>query len=78
MSILRDLLLQSDMVTAISTHLFYYERHSGELQILDFELKETSRTIGITQRQASHPSPGTRVLMECIREVARELDAAPA
>jgi LysR family transcriptional regulator of gallate degradation len=73
-SILRDLLLQSDMVTAISTHLFYYERNTGELQILDFELKETSRTIGITQRHASHPSPGTRVLMECIRQVARELD----
>jgi LysR family transcriptional regulator of gallate degradation len=75
MSILRDLLLQSDMVTAISTHLFYYERNSGELQILDFELKGTSRTIGITQRLASHPSPGTRVLMECIRQVVRELGA---
>ena len=73
-SILRDLLLQSDMVTAISTQLFYYERIAGELQMLDFELKETARTIGITQRDATHPSPGTRALMECIRQVVRELD----
>lgn len=75
-SILRDLLLQSDMVTAISTQLFYYERIAGELQMLDFELKETSRMIGITQRDTSHPSPGTRALMECIRQVVRELDAS--
>lgn len=77
-SILRDLLLQSDMVTAISTQLFHYERISGELQLLDFELAGTSRMIGITQRDTSHPSPGTRALMECIRQVVRELDASGA
>jgi LysR family transcriptional regulator of gallate degradation len=72
-SVLRDLLLQSDMVTAISTQLFHYERMSGELQMLDFEFRDTERMIGITQRDKSHPSPGAVALMDAIRAVAAEL-----
>jgi LysR family transcriptional regulator of gallate degradation len=73
LSILRDLLLNSDMVTAISLQWLYHERMSGELQVLDFELQKTARMIGITQRQKSHPSPGTVSLIEAIRQVVIEL-----
>jgi LysR family transcriptional regulator of gallate degradation len=72
-SVLRDLLLQSDMVTAISTQLFHYERMTGEVRMLDVEFKGTARMIGITQRDKSHPSPGTVALTEAIRAVAAEL-----
>ncbi|MDB5729450.1 MAG: LysR family transcriptional regulator [Noviherbaspirillum sp.] len=75
-SVLRDLLLQSDMVTAISTQLFHYERMSGELQMVDVEFPGTGRLIGITQRVKSHPSPGAVALTDAIREVAAELGPA--
>jgi LysR family transcriptional regulator of gallate degradation len=77
LSILRHLLLNSDMVTAISLQWLYLERMSGELQVLNFELQKTERTIGITQRQKSHPSPGTVSLIEAIHQVVNELAQDP-
>ncbi|HEY4074417.1 MAG TPA: LysR family transcriptional regulator [Herbaspirillum sp.] len=68
-AILRDLLLNSDMVTAVSLQWFYYERMAGELRVLDFDLQQTARMIGITQRQESYLLPGAAALIEAIRQV---------
>lgn len=73
-AILRDLLLNSDMVTAVSLQWFYYERMAGELRVLDFDLQQTARMIGITQRQESYLLPGAAALIEAIRQVIAELD----
>jgi LysR family transcriptional regulator of gallate degradation len=72
-ALLRDLLLHSDMATAVSLQWFHYERMAGELEVLDFELQKTSRMIGITQRQKSYLLPGALALIDAIRQVVTEL-----
>jgi len=75
LAVLRGLLLESDMVTAISAHQLRYEIRDESLVVLDFPLEQTRRDIGITQRLGCFPSPGARALMEEIREVvARSVD----
>jgi LysR family transcriptional regulator of gallate degradation len=73
-AILRDLLLNSDMITAVSMQWFYYERLAGELQALDFDLQKTTRMIGITRRQESHFLPGAVALIDAIRQVVADLE----
>ncbi|CAN5387704.1 LysR family transcriptional regulator [soil metagenome] len=72
LAILRGLLQQSDMVTAISPGQLHYEIESGTLVELDFDLGGTSRYIGITMRAGAAPSPGSRALLDAIRDVVRE------
>lgn len=72
LAILRGLLLGSDMATAISAQQLHYEITAGVLKVLDIELPNTARTIGITQRAGSHPSPGALALMAAIRDIAVE------
>jgi LysR family transcriptional regulator of gallate degradation len=69
LAILRGLLLQSDMVTAISAHQLRYEIDAGSLVVLDFALDRTQRHIGITQRAGALASPGARALVGEIRAV---------
>jgi LysR family transcriptional regulator of gallate degradation len=73
-AILRDLLLNSDMITAVSLQWFYHERMAGELEVLDFDLQKTARMIGITRRRESHFLPGAVALIEAIREVVADLE----
>ncbi|MES2261783.1 MAG: LysR family transcriptional regulator [Pseudomonadota bacterium] len=70
LAILRGMLLHSDAVTAISAQQLQYEIDAGLLTVLDVTLPHTSRTIGITQRADSHPSPGALELMAAIRRFA--------
>ena len=67
LAVLRGLLLESDMVTAISAHQLRYEVRDGTLVVLDFPLDATRREIGIAQRRGCSPSPGARALMDEIR-----------
>ena len=76
LAILRGLLLQSDMLTAISAHQLHYEIEAGTLAVLAFALDETRRDIGITLRRGAFPSPGTRALIDEIRRVVVH-DIAP-
>ncbi|WP_285411131.1 LysR substrate-binding domain-containing protein [Variovorax sp. efr-133-TYG-130] len=69
LAVLRGLLLESDMLTAISPHQLRYEIRDGSLVVLDFPLEETRREIGLTQRLGAFPSPGARALMEEIGKV---------
>jgi LysR family transcriptional regulator of gallate degradation len=71
-AVLRGLLLESDMLTAISAHQLRYEIRDGSLVVLDFPLEETRREIGLTQRLGAFPSPGARALMEEIRTVVAQ------
>ena len=73
LALLRGLLLNSDMVTAISPQQLYYERQSGLLTVLNYEFKHAARSIGLMRREGSFASPGASVLMEAIRKVADEL-----
>ena len=74
LAVLRGVLLESDLVTAISARQLDHEFRAGLLKALPIPLPETSRRIGITRRSASVPSPGATLLMDEIRAIAADLD----
>jgi LysR family transcriptional regulator of gallate degradation len=77
LSILRGLLLGSNLITAISPQQLDMERKLGILQMLDFEFEKSARVIALTQRAKSHPSPGAAALMAAVQQVAKELESNP-
>ena len=78
LAVLRGLLMESDMLTAISAHQLRYEIRDGSLVVLDFPLEQTRREIGLTLRLGAYPAPGARALMDEIRRVvARSGDFEP-
>ncbi len=74
LAMLRGLLLESDMLTAISAHQLRYEIQDRRLVVLDFSLARTGRAIGITQRLGAFPSPGVQALMQELRTVVARSD----
>lgn len=68
LAVLRGVLVNSDLVTAISARQLAYELEGGLLARLPMPLPDTRRPIGITRRSDSLASPGAKLLME---EVAR-------
>ncbi|HEY4074483.1 MAG TPA: LysR family transcriptional regulator [Herbaspirillum sp.] len=74
LSVLRSLLLNSDLITAISPQQLALERQLGLLQMLDFEFEKSARVIALSRRAKSHPSPGAAALITAIQQVVSELD----
>jgi LysR family transcriptional regulator of gallate degradation len=74
-SVLRGLLLGSNLITAISPQLLDMERKLGVLQMLDFEFEKGVRVISLMQRAKSHPSPGAAALMAAVQQVVSELES---
>jgi LysR family transcriptional regulator of gallate degradation len=70
--VLRGLLIESDMLTAISAHQLRYEIRDGSLVVLDFPLEQTRREIGLSLRLGAYPAPGARALMDEIRRVVAQ------
>jgi LysR family transcriptional regulator of gallate degradation len=68
LAVLRGVLMNSDLLTAISPRQLSYELSAGLLKLLPIRLTETRRVIGITRRTDSIESPGAKILME---EIAR-------
>ena len=73
LAILRGVVLQSDMLTAISAQQLHHEIVWGDLVVLPVDLSATRRSIGIAQRQGALASPGTRVLLDEIRTRVRRM-----
>lgn len=69
LAMLRGLLLESDMLTAISAHQLRYEIQDRRLVVLGFPLDRTRRDIGLSQRLGAFPSPGAEALMQELRAV---------
>ncbi|TFY97444.1 LysR substrate-binding domain-containing protein [Ramlibacter rhizophilus] len=69
-SVIRGLLLETDMLTAASRQLFLHELQAGALVTLPVALPGTERPIGVLRRAPEHASPGARELLEEIRRVA--------
>src|ERR1700730_14015746 len=72
LAVLRGVLLNSDLLTAISPSQLSYELGAGLLTLLPVPLHDTRRVIGITRRTDSLASPGAKILME---EIARRCPA---
>jgi LysR family transcriptional regulator of gallate degradation len=68
LAVLRGVLLNSDLLTAISPRQLAYELGAGLLALLPVPLRDTRRVIGITRRMDSLASPGATILMG---EIAR-------
>jgi len=68
LAVLRGVLLNGDLLTAISPRQLAYELAAGLLVVLPVPLPDTRRVIGITRRADSLAWPGARLLMEEIME----------
>jgi LysR family transcriptional regulator of gallate degradation len=68
LAVLRGVLLNTDLLTAVSPRQLSYELGAGVLTLLPVPLRDTRRVIGITRRADSLASPGATILME---EIAR-------
>jgi LysR family transcriptional regulator, regulator for genes of the gallate degradation pathway len=69
LAITRGILLGSDMITAVSAHLYHHEVTTRTLAVLPFALPETQRQIGILHRGASAPSLAARLLIEQLHAI---------
>ena len=67
LAVIRGLLVGSDMIAALSAQQLHYEVQSGQLAVLDVQLHNTRRDIGLTMRAAGTPSPAARALIDAIR-----------
>ncbi len=68
LAVLRGVLINSDLLAAISLRQLSYDLSAGLLTLLPIPLHDTRRVIGITRRSESVASPGAKLLME---EIAR-------
>ncbi|HEY2629443.1 MAG TPA: LysR family transcriptional regulator [Usitatibacter sp.] len=75
LAVLRGVLVNTDLLTAISPRQLSYELAAGLLRRLPIALPETRRVIGITRRSDSLPWPGAKLLME---EIARRIPSVLA
>ena len=64
LAVLRGVLVNSDLLTAISPRQLSYELAAGLLASLPIALPDTRRVIGITRRADSLAWPGAKLLME--------------
>jgi LysR family transcriptional regulator of gallate degradation len=72
LAVLRGVLLNSDLLTAISPHQLSYELGAGLLSLLPVPLHDTRRFIGITRRTGSLATPGAKLLID---EITRQCPA---
>ncbi|EPK8591546.1 LysR substrate-binding domain-containing protein [Pluralibacter gergoviae] len=67
-AMVRGLLLNSDMLAAVSASQMRFELDNGILVPLPVPLPDTVRQIGLTVREGSLPSPATQALLDFIRQ----------
>jgi LysR family transcriptional regulator of gallate degradation len=67
LAVIRGLLLDTDMIAAVSAHQLHLEIQSGQLAVLDVKLHNTRRDIGLITRSTGNPSPAARALIDAIR-----------
>ena len=76
LSMVRGLLMDSDRVALLSKHQIYYDMQFGILGVLPVVLEDTYRSIGVTQRAHTKPSPAAELFLGYIRDVSREIHSS--
>lgn len=71
--LIRGLLMDSDRLTIMSAHQMSHEEKYGLLQRLSFDMRETSREIGITLRKNWHPTATQSRFLDLLREAGRHV-----
>jgi LysR family transcriptional regulator, regulator for genes of the gallate degradation pathway len=74
LALVRGLLLQGDLVTALSAHQLRHEIEAGWLVELDLPLPDTTRSIGITTRAGARLSPGADALIAALRHASPTME----
>lgn len=74
LALVRGLLLQGDLVTALSAHQLHHEIEAGWLVELDLPLSDTTRSIGITTRAGARLSPGADALIAALRQASQTME----
>lgn len=69
LSIIREVMLESDMLTLVSPHQYRRELSSGTLHQLALALPETARQVGLLRRTDDRPSPGAQLLLAEVRAI---------
>ncbi|WP_168394853.1 LysR family transcriptional regulator [Erwinia amylovora] len=77
LALVRGLLMQSDMLAAVSAHQLEVELACGALVALSVALANTERAIGLTVRAGCLHSPAAQALIGCLREVCGQGRDAP-
>ncbi|MBU3002957.1 LysR family transcriptional regulator [Paraglaciecola arctica] len=73
LSMVRGLLISSNRVALLSEHQIYYDKNSDLLDVLPVEMEDTSRSIGITMRRHTKPSPAAQLFLDKLHQVADNL-----
>jgi LysR family transcriptional regulator of gallate degradation len=73
LGVLRGLLMHSDMLSAVSPHHLLYEVQSGEIKVLDIDLKYSEREVGFVLRRDAQPSALCLLLMDEVRTLAKSM-----
>lgn len=68
-----SVLLETDLLTALSRHQVEPELRAGMVAVLPMELPLTRRSIGIIRRKGSVPSPSAALLASEIRKIVADL-----
>ncbi|MFM0672549.1 LysR family transcriptional regulator [Paraburkholderia sediminicola] len=80
LAVIRGLLFGTNMAAALSAQQLHHEVQSGQLVVLDVQLHNTRREIGLTVRATGTPSPAARALIDAIRlsvvDVTRTINIA--
>ncbi|XPF94806.1 LysR family transcriptional regulator [Colwellia sp. RE-S-Sl-9] len=76
LSMIRGLLISSDRVALLSKHQIFYDEHSDLLDVLPVKMDDTYRSIGITMRKHTEPSPAAQLFLNKLRQVADEIVVA--
>ncbi|WP_287421271.1 LysR family transcriptional regulator [Reinekea sp.] len=71
--VIRQLLLDSNRLTFISRHQIKQEEELGLMTVIDFDLANTDRPIGITTRKDWHPSTTQKLFLAIVRNLSSAL-----
>jgi len=74
--VIRQLLLASDRLTFISRHQIEQEEELGLMTVIDFDLANTDRPIGITTRKDWHPTTTQNLFLAIVRNLSKALTLA--
>ncbi|HLU20819.1 MAG TPA: LysR family transcriptional regulator [Pusillimonas sp.] len=77
LSIIREVMLESEMLTLVSSHQYRRELSAAMLVELDLHLPETARQVGLLRRMDDRPSPGTQLLLAEVRAITSIPDHLP-
>lgn len=70
--LMKSMVMQSDALTFIPRELIYWEERAGQLVTLKVAGAEWVRQVGITRRRQGALMPAARLLIDALRQTARE------